>query len=110
MGALRMDRASGWPDGEKVGAAEEIARTAERGRKLAELLDSDYHVSGVTKGKPEIAAIAVPSTTCGGSMARDDFEITAGWSNYQGDAVMRAKVLWLSAPTRRKRSPRWEMP
>lgn len=103
-GALRMGwpriPLPGWPDGEKIGAAEEIARTAERGRELAELLDYDNHVSGITKGKlfPEIAAIAVPSTTCGGSMAGVDFEITAGWGNYQGDAVMPGQGIVVERP------------
>ena len=68
-GALRMEwpriPLPGWPDGDTVGAAEELAASAARGRALAALLDSDTPVPGVTEGalRPEIAAIAVPAVT-----------------------------------------------
>ena len=81
----------GWPDGEAEGAAEELARSAARGRDLAALLDPDTPVPGVTLAplRPEIACIAVPATTGGRNMAGEDFAVTAGWGHYgQGDAVM----------------------
>ena len=81
----------GWPDGSSDGAADEIAASAARGRKLAAILDPDTPVPGVTEGKlrPEIAAVAVPSTTGGGNMTGDDFALTAGWGHFgQGEAVM----------------------
>ena len=81
----------GWPDGDEDGAADELAESAARGRKLAALLDPDTPVSGVTTGalRPEIAAVAVPSTTGGGNMTGDDFALTAGWGHFgQGEAVM----------------------
>ena len=94
-GALRMEwpriPLPGWPDGDAPGAAEEVATSAARGRELAALLDSETPVPGVTTGalRPEMAAIAVPSTTDGGNMAGDDFSVTAGWGHYgQGEAVM----------------------
>ena len=94
-GALRMEwpriPLPGWPDGSSDGAADEIAASAARGRKLAAILDPDTPVPGVTEGKlrPEIAAVAVPSTTGGGNMTGDDFALTAGWGHFgQGDAVM----------------------
>ena len=94
-GALRMEwpriPIPGWPDGDEVGAAEELATSASRGRELAALLDSDTPVRGVTSGslRPEIAVIAVPSTTDGGNMASDDFGVTAGWGHFgSGQAVM----------------------
>ena len=93
--ALRMEwpriPLPGWPDGSSDGAADELAASAARGRKLAALLDPDTPVPGVTEGKlrPEIAAVAVPSTTGGGNMTGDDFALTAGWGHFgQGDAVM----------------------
>ena len=93
-GALRMEwpriPVPGWPDG-GGGAAEELAASAARGRKLAQLLDSDTPVPGVTEGvlRPEIAAIAVPSTVDGRNMTGDDFAVTAGWGHFgQGEAVM----------------------
>ena len=81
----------GWPDGDILEAAEELAASAARGRKLAALLDSDTQVSGVTTGllRPEAAAVAVCSTTSGGNMDRNDFVLTAGWGHFgQGKAVM----------------------
>ena len=94
-GALRMEwpriPLPGWPDGDAPGAAEELAASAARGRELAALLDSETPVTGVTTGalRPEMAAIAVPSTTDGGNMAGDDFSVTASWGHFgQGEAVM----------------------
>ena len=89
----------GWPDGDTGGAADELAASAARGRKLAALLDSDTPVPGVTEAlpgapsgsalRPEIAAVAVPSTVGGGNMTGDDFALTAGWGHFgSGEAVM----------------------
>ena len=80
-----------WPNGDDHGASDQLAASASRGRELAALLDSDTPVAGVTSGalRPEIAAIAVPSTTDGGNMDGDDFEVTAGWGHFgAGQAVM----------------------
>ena len=94
-GALRMEwpriPLPGWPDGVADGAADALAASAARGRQLAALLDSDTLVAGVTTGplRPELAAIAVPTTTDGGNMAGDDFAVSAGWGHFgTGDAVM----------------------
>ena len=94
-GALRMEwpriPLPGWPDGEAEGAAEALARSAMHGRDLAALLDPETPVPGVTRMplRPEITAIAVPSTVDGGNMAGDDFVVTVGWGHYgSGDAVM----------------------
>ena len=49
---------------------------------------------GVTEGalRPEIAAIAVPTTSDGRNMTGDDFAITAGWGHFgAGGAVMPGK-------------------
>ena len=94
-GALRMEwpriPLPGWPDGVPDGAAAVLAASAARGRQLAALLDSDTAVAGVTTGslRPELAAIAVPTTTDGGNMAGDDFAVSAGWGHFgTGEAVM----------------------
>ena len=93
-GALRMEWPRipllGWPSG---GAedAEELSRSAARGRELARLLDPDTPVPGVTQAplRPEFAAIAVPSTSDGRNMSGDDFALTAGWGRLgAGGAVM----------------------
>ena len=94
-GALRMGwpriPLPGWPKGKAEGAAAALARSAARGRQLAAFLDPDVPVPGVTQGplRPEMKAIAVPSTTDGGNMADEDFAVTAGWGHFgKGDAVM----------------------
>ena len=94
-GALRMEwpriPLPGWPDGDASGAADELRASAARGRELAALLDPEMPVEGVTAGdvRPELAAIAVPSTTDGRNMSGDDFALTVGWGHLgTGDAVM----------------------
>ena len=84
-GALRMEwpriPLPAWLDGGTPLAAGEMAASAARGRELAQLLDPETPVSGVTMGtlRPELAGIAVPATVDGGNMADEDFEVTAGW-------------------------------
>ena len=94
-GALRMEwpriPLPDWPNGTGAGASNQLVESAARGRELASLLASDTQVPGVTKGvlHPEIATVAVPSTTEGGNMIEDDFALTAGWGHFgQGKAVM----------------------
>ena len=94
-GALRMEwpriPLPGWLDGDAPGAADELRASAARGRDLAALLDPETPVPGVTAGtlRPEMTAIAVPSTVSGGNMGGDDFALTAGWGHLgTGDAVM----------------------
>ena len=94
-GALRMEwpriPLPSWPDGHAPGAADELRTSAEKGRDLAALLDPETPVAGVAAGalRPELAAIAVPSTADGRNMSDDDFALTAGWGHYgTGDAVM----------------------
>ena len=94
-GALRMEwpriPLPGWPDGDSPGAAAELSASAARGRELARLLDPETPVPGVTVGelRPELAAIAVPTTADGRNMTGDDFAVTAGWGHFgTGDAVM----------------------
>ena len=80
----------GWPKGAAEDAAA-LARSAARGRQLAALLDCETPVPGVTQAplRPEMAVIAVPTTTHGRNMANEDFAVTAGWGHFgKGDAVM----------------------
>ena len=97
-GALRMEwpriPLPDWPDGRADGAAEVLAKSAAVGREIAALLDPDTPVPGVTKGalRPEIAAIAVPTTVGRRNMAGKDFAVTAGWGHFgSGGAVMPGK-------------------
>ena len=94
-GALRMEwpriPLPGWPDGNAPGTADELRTTAARGRELAALLDPETPVPGVTTGvlRPELAAIAVPSTADGRNMSGGDFALSADWGHFgTGDAVM----------------------
>ena len=94
-GAFRMEwpriPLPGWPDGNATDAAETLAQSAAHGRALAQLLDPDTPVPGVTTGalRPEIAAVAVPATTDERNMTAADFALTAGWGHYgSGSAVM----------------------
>ena len=94
-GALRMEwpriPLPGWPEGDALDAAVELRASAARGRELAALLDPETPAPGVTAGtlRPELAAIAVPSTTDGRNMSGEDFALTAGWGHFgTGDAVM----------------------
>ena len=94
-GALRMGwpriPLPGWPNGQATGAAAALSRSATGGRKIVALLDPETPVAGVTQAplRPELAAIAVPATTGGRNMSREDFAVTAGWGHHgQGQAVM----------------------
>ena len=94
-GALRMEwpriPLPGWLEGHAVGAAEALAESAARGREITRLLDSGTPVPGVTHGspRPEIEAIAVPSTLDNRNMIGDDFNLDAGWGHFgSGQAVM----------------------
>ena len=94
-GALRMEwpriPLTGWPDGDASDAADELRVSAARGRELAALLNPETPVAGVTAGtlRPELAAIAVPSTVDERNMSGGDFALTVGWGHFgTGDAVM----------------------
>ena len=133
-GALRMEwpriPLPGWPGGSQEGdmaamlpeQRQAFFAMAAHGRGLAQLLDPDTPVPGVTTGtlRPELAAIAVPSTTDGRNMAGDDFAVTAGWGRFGvGQAVMpgtgRAVERYYTAEERAARDgsrcelppPRW---
>ena len=94
-GALRVEwpriPVPGWLDGVKEKAADELEASATRGREIVAFLDSGATVPGVTSGllRPELAAIAVPSTFDGGNMDGSDFDLSAGWGYFGvGQAVM----------------------
>ena len=88
-----------WPDGKSKNLAEKFTRTAERGRDLADLLNTDTSVPDVTdEPDVQLACIALPSTVDGASMHGDDFLVSAGWGRFganqtivpgKGNAVSR---------------------
>ena len=65
-------------------AKKTLVASAKRGQELAQLLDSETPVPGVTTGTllPEVAALAVPATTKGLNMTDDDFNLTEGWGHF----------------------------
>ena len=80
-----------WPNGTLRDASEALLLSANSGRELARLLDTNSDVPGVTAGKlsPLMQSIAVPCTTDGANMTGDDFAVTAGWGHFGvGQAVM----------------------
>ena len=84
----------GWPDGIADGAASELAASAERGRKLAALLDADVPIDGITEGVPraDVVTITVPTAEDGGNMTSADFAVSAGWGRFGGgDVVIRGQ-------------------
>jgi hypothetical protein len=80
-----------WPRIPLPGNADLLRASASLGRRVADLLDPDQPVPGVTEGtiEPALRAIAVPTRRGGGSMTEADRALTAGWGHAgKGGAVM----------------------
>ena len=78
--ALRM----GWPRIPLPDDRDALIASAERGRTLARLLDTEADARDLLNN-----AIAVPTTTDGSNMKDDDFKLTAGWGHFGANkAVM----------------------
>ena len=79
-GGLRM----GWPRIPLPDDRDALIASAERGRTLARLLDTESAAADLLNNK-----IAVPTKTDGSNMKDDDFKLTAGWGHYGANkAVM----------------------
>ncbi len=79
-GGLRM----GWPRIPLPTDAAEFAASAERGRLLARLLDTESNVDDLLD-----SSIAVPTKIDGTQMQPTDFNVTAGWGHFGANqAVM----------------------
>ena len=79
-GGLRM----GWPRIPLPTDAAEFAASAERGRLLARLLDTESNVDDLLD-----PSIAVPTKIDGTQMQPADFEVSAGWGHFGANqAVM----------------------
>jgi len=80
-----------WPRIPLPGSADLLRASATLGRRVADLLDPDTPVPGVTEGtiNPALRAIAVPTKRGGGTMGDADRALTAGWGHAgKGGAVM----------------------
>jgi hypothetical protein len=80
-GALRQD----WPRIPLPASKVLLLASAELGRKVAALLDTETPVAGVTNGsiRPELVVIGVAATANGKPLNREsgDFDMTAGWGH-----------------------------
>ncbi|MBK9215672.1 MAG: N-6 DNA methylase [Chloracidobacterium sp.] len=80
-----------------------LIASAELGRRVAALLDTEMEVEGVTAGKirPELRTIGVASRLGGGQLQDDDLRVTAGWGHTGKDGVtMPGKgQVWLNSYT-----------
>jgi hypothetical protein len=76
-----------WPRVPLPDTAEALRNSAQLGRQMAALLDTEYPVPGVTAGaiRPELKVLAVISKAGGGALNPDagDLALTAGWG-YSG--------------------------
>jgi hypothetical protein len=72
-----------WPRVPLPASAERLRASAALGRRVADLLDPDTPVPGVTAGAiaPALRALAVPTRQGGGTMADADRALTAGWGH-----------------------------
>lgn len=74
-----------WPRVPLPDSKKTLLASAELGRRVAALLDTESSVAGVTSGKvrPELKAIAVISRQGGGTLdpGAGDLEVTAGWGH-----------------------------
>jgi hypothetical protein len=80
-GALQQD----WPRIPLPDKRKALEESAELGRQVAALLDTEEQVSGVTAGKvePFFRSVGVPAKAGGGELDpnTDDFAVTAGWGH-----------------------------
>lgn len=89
-GALRQE----WPRIPLPVQLSVLRSSADLGREVAALLDTETQVPGVTSGtpRPELKAIASVARLDGQSLAAADFALTAGWgSSGQGGVTMPGK-------------------
>jgi hypothetical protein len=89
---IRLD----WPRIPLPNSKELLLASAELGRKVADLLDPETGVDGVTAGtlRPELRVVGVPSRAGGGNLNPDagDLAVTAGWGHAgQGGVTMPGK-------------------
>ncbi len=85
-----------WPRIPLPNCKDLLLASAELGRRVADLLDPETDVDGVTSGdlRPEIKVIAGPSRAGGGNLNPDagDLAVTAGWGHAgQGGVTMPGK-------------------
>ena len=92
--ALRQD----WPRIPLPSSRDALVDSANLGRQIAQLLDNEHEISGVTEGQIQhpLGSIGIVSRVSGGSLQindeQNDLKINAGWAHLNEDgAVMPGK-------------------
>jgi hypothetical protein len=85
LDAVRQD----WPRVPLPKSREALLASAELGRQVVALLDTETPVDGVTKGKPRPELKAIAELSC---PSKSDLKVTAGWGHAgQGGVTMPGK-------------------
>ncbi|MFO7642593.1 MAG: type ISP restriction/modification enzyme [Candidatus Competibacteraceae bacterium] len=96
-GALKQD----WPRIPLPATREQLLASAELGRQVAALLDTETPLPGVTQGKPrpELATLALLTVVDAAPLAPEHLKLTAGWGHAgQGGVTMPGKGKTISRP------------
>ena len=103
-GALRQD----WPRVPLPKSREALLASAELGRQVAALLDTETPVDGVTKGKPRPELKAIAELSCPG---KSDLKVTAGWGHAgQHGVTMPGKGRLATRPFTAEETAAWTAP
>jgi hypothetical protein len=72
-----------WPRIPLPNSGKDLQASAELGRQIATLLDTESPVKGVTTGnlRPELRPVAVATRVGGGSLKNTELSLTAGWGH-----------------------------
>lgn len=103
-GALKQD----WPRIPLPATRERLLASAELGRHIAALLDTETPLPGVTQGKPrpELATLAVLTVVDATPLDPEHLKLTAGWGHAgQGGVTMPGKGKTISRPFTAKEQP-----
>ena len=90
-GALRMD----WPRVPVPSDAKQLGASADLGARLANLLDPEADVDGVTRGKlrPGIRTLGLPHKKGGKTLDDADLAVSAGWGHVQSSRTGSVLVM-----------------
>ncbi|HRX62391.1 MAG TPA: N-6 DNA methylase [Candidatus Competibacter sp.] len=103
-GALKQD----WPRIPLPATRDQLLASAELGRQIAALLDTETPLSGVTQGKPrpELTNIALLTVMGSAPLTPEHLKLTAGWGHAgKGDVTMPGKGRTESRPFTAQEQP-----
>jgi hypothetical protein len=96
-GALRQD----WPRIPLPDSKQALFASAKLGYQVADLLDVECPVKGVTAGdfRPELKLVGFPSRAAGGNLKQSELALTAGWGHAgKGGVTMPGKGQTVERP------------